>query len=517
LGASRAPLELLQLGGETFFGLIAVRGYALARAERWSEALEALTEAVMFRPDVPFLDWSLRWLDDVRAMRRLKPEVVASLLTQLSGIARRFHNIPGARQNLDAALALGGRAARVQPAHRELAYARSGLLRTLGETEQAAHALSQLDLEEQASFEYAVEQAALARAEGRANERVGWLVRAQEKKPEQQSTQFELGDAQLELGALRDALRSYERGLALGPSETYGATKDYVRWLLFGESELLRQDVAVVDVHRRRLQEDALGYDQVILDPLDHLVRVIRGALKRAESLPADQRIRLRVQSDLPLSPSAELAFRGGLAALGRVGELEVDYPPARQRLAGIWEKVGGRFVSLHPRPTELLDRRLSECALRAFSWAGFVTAGQELAVLAANPVEFLGIIAHPPGVPAGADAIEWICRVQLLAAFAIVAHVTPWAERDRLLNAMVNSDDWVSVAGVLALAEAAEQDASHASDARRVLGALVPSPGVELPLCARALAIAGSRFRQREEVAPFLELRARALMRSVG
>jgi len=515
LEASRAPLELLRLGGDTFFGLIAVRGYALARAGQWSEALKALTEAVVFRPDTPFLVWTTRWLEDARAMRRLKPEEVAFLLTQFSVAAPRFLNARGTRQNLEAALALAERVTHVQPAHPLLAYARSRILRTLGETEQATHVLSELGPEEQASFEYAIERAALAFDEGQSAVRVGWLERAVHKSPEQQSAWFDLAHAQLELGALPEALKSFEQGLALGLSEPAQATRDYIRWLLFGNLDLLGQGAAEADAHRRRLQEDALGYDQVILDPLDNLVRVVRGTLKGAESLPVDQRVRLRVQADRPSSPSAELAFQRGLAAIGRVGELEVEHAPVRQRLAGLWEKTGGKFVPLHQPAPEALDSRFSAAALRPFSWTTFVTSGQELAVLATGPFEFLRLVAHPPAVPPGADAVEWICRVQLLAAFAIATHSGQWTEREQLLVAMANSDDWISVAGVLALTLAAERDAACLPDVVRDLQALIPPEGMALPIFARALAIAGLRVVQGDEADAFRKLRVRALLRS--
>jgi len=517
LEASRAPLELLRLGGDTFFGLIAIRGYALARAGQWSEALQALTDAVVFRPDTPFMVWTARWLEDPRAMRRLNVEDVSSLLTQLPVAAQRFLNARGTRQNLEAALALADGVARAQPAHRQLAYARSRLLRTLGETERAIQALSELGQDEQDSFEYAVEQAALAAQQGQAAARVTWLTRAADKKSDQQSTWFELGNAQLELGALTEALDSFEKGLALGPSERGQGTKDYICWLLFGDLELLSQGVEESDAHRRRLQEDALGYDQLILDPLDRLIRVIRGTLMRAESVPVDQRIRLRVQADRPLSPSAELAFQSGLAALGRRGELEVEHASARQRSAGIWERTGGKLVPLHPPPSEEVLSRFSEAALRPFSWKDFVASGQELASLAKVPAEFLGVVAHPPPVPAGADAVEWICRVQILAAFAITAHAAPWAEREQLLVAMANSDDWISVASVLGLAAAAERDASCVRDVERDLRSLIPALTTELPVYARALAIAGLRVADGDEAPAFLELRARAMMASVA
>ncbi|HYQ44228.1 MAG TPA: tetratricopeptide repeat protein [Polyangiaceae bacterium] len=517
LEASRAPLELLRLGGDTFFGLIAVRGYALARAGQWSEALKALTAAVLFRPDTPFLVWTTRWLDDERAMRRLNQEDVASLLTQFSAAARRFPNARGTGQNLDAALALAERVTRVQSAHRSLAYARSRLLKTLGETEHAIQVLNELGQEEQTSIEYALERANLAHDQGKRAERLTWLTQAAGENPELQSTWFELGDAQLELGALAEALGSYEKGLALGPSERGQATKDYLRWLLFGDGELLSRSAAESDAHRRRLQEDALGYDQLILDPLDPLVRVIRGTLMRAESLPVEQRIRLRVQAERPLSPSAELAFQHGLASLGRVGELEVEHAPARQRLAGIWERRGGKLVPLHQPLSDEVMSRFSEAALRPFSWTVFMAGGNELALLATDPVEFLGVVGHPPAVPRGADGVEWVCRVELLAAFAIAMHSAPWSERERLLVPMASSDDWISVAGVLALVVAAERDPSRRSDVLRELEALIPVEGAELPACARALAIGGSRVAEGDEVRTYLELRARAMMASVA
>jgi hypothetical protein len=61
----RVPLEAeVWKQPSPFFGLVALRGYALVVSGKLPQGLDLLCEVVKFRPEVPYLTWLIHW-DDV--------------------------------------------------------------------------------------------------------------------------------------------------------------------------------------------------------------------------------------------------------------------------------------------------------------------------------------------------------------------------------------------------------------------------------------------------------------------
>lgn len=115
IARARAPLALLALpDGAIFFGLVAARARALARFERFDEALRNLFEVAAFRPDIPFLCWAPAWVATAKAAKRVAPETVAEGLSALAEAISDRQLSEGARKNLEAALEI---AERVQARH----------------------------------------------------------------------------------------------------------------------------------------------------------------------------------------------------------------------------------------------------------------------------------------------------------------------------------------------------------------------------------------------------------------
>jgi tetratricopeptide (TPR) repeat protein len=516
LSASRAPLELVRLREEgTFFGLVAVRARVLARARRWAEALEALSEAVLFQLGTPYLCWTRSWLDHQDAVQRLPPDGVAALLVRIGDGLRRHARLPGTHENVDAALVLAARVAEAHPKHAGLGAARSRMLRARGDLEAAARVLEAHSTSSDIPWEIAVELSALARDRGEPGARRRWLERALDARPDDAATRLDLADTLLEAGEIAAALEAYDAALALGPSAHARAARAYARWSLLDDPSLFDRAESL-DASRAHFQGDALGYETVLLDPLDPLVPVVRRTLQRAPALPEDRPVRVRVRMDRPAAPSALLAFRLGLDALGRTGELEIEHPGGAPRV-GVLKRAQAALARDEPAAARACRDAIAAGAVTPFSWARARADAEALARFSAPPFDdLLALLVRPPELPPRMDAVEWLLRVQTLVALAIAQHRASWPERHRTLQELLaGSDDWVCVAGVLGLAAAAEREPELRGQVTRELGALVPGPASDLPLHARAVAIAGSRLAGREDGGAFVALRGRALLRA--
>lgn len=133
IARARAPLALLALpDGAIFFGLVAARARALARLERFDEALRALFEVAAFRPDIPFLRWAPAWVAAAKAAKRVAPETVAEGLSALGEAMSDRPLSEGARANLEAALDVAERVQARHPPSEALAAATARIGGVLG-------------------------------------------------------------------------------------------------------------------------------------------------------------------------------------------------------------------------------------------------------------------------------------------------------------------------------------------------------------------------------------------------
>jgi tetratricopeptide (TPR) repeat protein len=131
------PLAFLDLKDDAFFGLVAVKAWALNRAGKLDEALETLLEVVLFRPGIPYLSWIPLWLRAGRPVSRTTLERVWPLLREFFELVRGtttkstlFPNVSGA-----GALLQEFRAKSIEPVPVTLLH--SALLRACGRSVEA--------------------------------------------------------------------------------------------------------------------------------------------------------------------------------------------------------------------------------------------------------------------------------------------------------------------------------------------------------------------------------------------
>src|SRR5205814_872614 len=86
------PLALAPLEENNYFATVAVCAYLLERLNRLPEALDLLFQVVFSKPDTPYLDWAVAWLEKPEAAR---PEAVPPLRQFLAQVAERLPELAG--------------------------------------------------------------------------------------------------------------------------------------------------------------------------------------------------------------------------------------------------------------------------------------------------------------------------------------------------------------------------------------------------------------------------------------
>lgn len=240
-GAS-AP-DALVVGDGTFFGLFALRAYALARLGRFDEACGLLFDVASFRPTVPYVAWLERWTrrgwggTPGEAFGEAFASRVVSYAKAAGAVATDGLDV-GVRRNLEAALgALNWLADGVPPRSR-LAFATSYVLRKLGRGAEAA-AVSSDWFAREPSWVSAVEAAAACRSSGDGEGALRCYGEALARRPEDVATRLDIGDVLLDGERYEEAARAYGEVLERDPSHPWAepsfafaryATTREVRW-----------------------------------------------------------------------------------------------------------------------------------------------------------------------------------------------------------------------------------------------------------------------------------------------
>ena len=517
--ATPGPLALVELQAEgAFYGLCAARARVLARVGRLDEAMHAVFQAAAFEPSAPFVTWAIDWVQRPRSARKVQPRTLATGMIALLHAATKAGWGEGAIANVEAALAVAERVAAQHARDDELLVVRSRLLRPLGR-HGAALGLLQVEETGAASWEIAIEHAAIHRELGDRDARVVWLTRARDARPEEPSTYLDLGDALLDDGALGESAASYERAIALDPKSDWarlGAA--HARALASGAPAIAERATGprspALEARARAIDLDLSAYLTRLADPIDPLIAVIRAAEERAATTAGEGAIRMRVRADRPAAPSARVAFELALSSRCREGSLVVEHGGAGARVGPLWRAGASGAEPAPPPPPSGALERAREVASLPFDWRAWTARAATLAAGATEEeaASFERAAAHPPAPPAGLDVVRWVHGFQIAAALLCASAPSPAAERlERLLALLTGPDDWAAAAALLglrALGRSAPELRAAILDAVRPL---LPAVDAPLPPLALALAVLGGDLAEGGERRDFLRLRMRA------
>jgi hypothetical protein len=226
-----------------------------------------------------------------------------------------------------------------------------------------------------------------------------------------------------------------------------------------------------------RVNEPYVG---VLPEPADAIANVCRKVTQTFRDEPPEPGDNLTLTGHLE-SPSATLAFEEQLKALGHqililltVEGIPKPDPrvPCKPVKYALWNYKGTDAKPALPAPEQAILKVVAELASNPYdrdeNWKDAKIAARNLTE--AQIPQLLAVMVNPPPLPADRGALEWLPRIQLVAA-QVIAHIgTGWqssARREALLSALFGPRDWITVAAIITLAHLAEENPEIEADVR--------------------------------------------------
>jgi hypothetical protein len=168
-----------------------------------------------------------------------------------------------------------------------------------------------------------------------------------------------------------------------------------------------------------------------------------------------------------PESPSLVLALEAHAAANGETLQLKLkieNIPTPDPRLPYqevrhvLWRLEGEELLPVPAPPSQAIVDRIVALALDVYdleqNWESAGAFAQEFG--AESLPDLLGCMVHPPAMPADHSALQWIFRLQVVAA-QFIAQIE--GGQAALHDILAGPRDWVTKAAIIALVQRANSD----------------------------------------------------------
>ncbi|WP_394848608.1 tetratricopeptide repeat protein [Pendulispora brunnea] len=369
-GDADDPRDLVPLGPETAFALVALRARALARMEDYTQAIESLLQVVAARPDISYVPWAIEWArkHGERVDPRAGAEAVRMLLSRLDDYAAVL--LPSLIEFVEA----------LRTHHREhsaLALIHVRLLRQHGEMDAALN-VAQYTYTHNRTPEMAAVLAATHRARGERERAIAMLHESLTLDPRFAAAWLDLGDMSLDTGDFSRAANAYESALAIDEDMGWAkASLLYARYQQTGEREYIHELEDYAHAHgeneRARVLLDAsTPYVGYVPDPQESSIQAIFQILRDIESgspLPDAPHWTLRVSA--LEAPSVRLVLDQVLRLKIPQASIayEVDHVPHPTRGCPATRSNGCFGTTMEPRRTPGFPRRLPIRLRRSLLW----------------------------------------------------------------------------------------------------------------------------------------------------
>jgi len=503
------PLAMAPLDDAgNYIGTVAVRGYILARTGRVGEAVDLIAQVHHANPGIPFLEWAVDWLTaDPGAAGSVAPGALARFFGTLIGkYPGNVIDAPAARAELALALRFHEAAVPADDPDTMLRYARVALLRKLGRLDEA-EGLARGYYEAAPNYHFATALAMIRQSRGDADGWADWMRAAIDHDPADAAARRDLGDWHLGRGEFAEAAKWYQEAIDREPDDGWSIPSLYFANHQLGrDGGWLEKLAAFAADHpendrARSLLRAGRPYATYLPAPAEAILNLLPRFVEAWRKDPADVPTgAFKVTLSALEAPSARLAFEVQLRAMGcdpdlritvsnlqtpdpRLPRAEVTYRVWRYRedrkLLG--KKLTTDPVAAVPEPPAAVAAAVARIAATPYDRAAWYTAAGAAvtgAPVRPSPVDVLGVMAHPPELPDGWYAPDWVLRCQLAAALA-AAHLGDG--RRVLLDLARGPYDWTVTAAVVALTEAAQRDPAVTTAALPVFLDLLrdqPRPG---------------------------------------
>lgn len=447
----RMPLEAeVWKQPHPFFGLVALRGYALVLSGNLPQGLELLCEVVEFRPEVPYLMWLARW-DESEVFEKETSGGWDFVGRRLASFANRMPDLefspPGVARNIaEIARLFHRRASKEQGALPSSAsWAQVVALKRLGHWEEAKRT-SEAWYEREHSWLSGAETANVLREAGELDSAVTYYERALSHNPGDVSTLLDLGDTLLDLGRFETAARAFDevmKSADTGARAWAVASLAFMRDLSLGLAPSALE--AAPEGPRARELRRYWGFANDELPPiLERTIGIVFNQVEALSRLSRRPHGAIQLSLSTPISKSLAWAFCESVRQIGLVGEVVSSVSD------GLAEQDGA--VKWSPTQEDLVRQALHDLTQARYNLEAWRAR-------AANAVgewafEWRPIAMHlllNPGIAPVRDVVTWLRKWQL--ATALVLAVGCRDQVDLGVRDLIESRDWIGCAAVLAMA----------------------------------------------------------------
>jgi tetratricopeptide (TPR) repeat protein len=512
--AADDPLALAPLGGDekgSYFATAALRSYVLRKLGRTGEALNLLLQVNAATPEMPFLAWTIAWLEHDPAAGAL---IDRGHLTRFLGGIVSAHpgdhiDDPAICEALRPVLRLTELTVGDPDPDERLTFTRAALLRKTGHLDEAL-SLARRAYEATPCYHLASSVAQVYHARNEEEPWREWQETALRHEPGDIPTRNDLGDHYFARGNLAEAERWYREILDLDPGEPWARPSSLAVRAHQGDKNAENELRAYAADHPDNERASQLGpfgtpYVDDFPSPQEAIVNILRQLRAKVESGETFPPGEVKINVSGLEAPSARLALETGLADLGlhltvrysckvqspdprlprrRVRFQVWQYPVSREWL--IRKNVSTDPVPAVPRPPEALAQAIGELAQTPYNRRRWLDGARPIVSRLHPTVEnVLGVLAFPPPTPQDRQAPDWIYQIDIAAALVLATiDETPWigsVRRTALLDLAMGPMDWSVDAAVVALATLAESDPDIVPEVAATLDILLknqPGPG---------------------------------------
>jgi tetratricopeptide (TPR) repeat protein len=487
---------------KNYFAEEAVRAFIWARKGQLDEAIDLLLQVVQAKPEVNYLEaWALDWLEN----SDIPGSVSQQTFTKLLALAlNRFPESRWLREEQRHQLERYADMALALPAEWQespvLQMVIAGILRKSGRFDEALK-IARKGVEATPGWHAFVAEGLALRERGDYDLAAESFQNALLFNPEDLSARLEAADGYLTHRAWDDALAWYGQVLEKDSAHVWALPSAYYCcWQATGDQaqhERLIELAKADPPNQRALQllQCAKPYVDYLPAPADAIANVLRKVTKKFREQPPAEGDSFKITVSHLESPSATLAIHEQFRALGcelsvTIVVKQIAQPdprvPCRPISQTLWKYNGTNAEPAMDKPSPSIVQLVTELASKPYDYERNCREAEQLANgLSAEQVpQLLATMIHPPAVPKGRDALQWLPRVQLAAA-QIIAHIgSGWldsARREGLFSALLGPRDWTTSAAIIALTQLARVDKNIAVDVReafKVLADSIPDEG---------------------------------------
>lgn len=473
------PLALVPTRDGAFYGTVALRSYMLALRGDYAEAIDLLLQVVGVKPDVPYLEWLDRWLDESGVVEKIDPDIFAVSCQKCIDSLERCKEDPRyAQAVLPEVVKRIGRVRDHHDTAERLAFVHSIAARRAGDLDLSLEIARTLD-ERAPSYLVSVARAGAHRERGELEEAIAAFRRALEFEPKDVAARLDIGDLSLDLDKSEEALAAYEDALSIDPRHPWAtASRLYLKWMMDEDptwrDELEALAEASPDNHRaRQLLDAGTPYVGYLPEPCEASVNAAERVVEQFTDREKGEGGEVEMEISCLEAPSAHLSTARMLKEVAGfdlvVVAQAIPDPDPREPWGEVtyrlWEYEGTAPRPLFGPPDADVAARIAEIASTRFAIEEWKDHAHYVAgTLGFAAVEsILATMLHPPERPRPeVGEWTWMFRVQVAAALVLLYIDDGWEDsvRRRVLTSLLHGPiDWTTAAAIVALAELSREE----------------------------------------------------------